>query len=442
MPVFFRDPRGDQFAPCRTLSDPIGLAQALARRKDSVLAARMDDGERPIRPDGVTDAGHFREAHGMVDAVLRPHPAAAKCHDREAQGARVDARDLARRSREDRLHQRRRGKMLCRRIEQVRRAAERHDHAGEAFRRSARGESLLDPAAGLFQIRRQAAEQQHLGAERDGDLMEARLAAAAGQVIERIGDLERIAGGARQRLVHVGEQRRGRQAGIIGDADERLRQRARLRRLGQEGAGAELHIHGKAVQAGRELLGQDRGSDQRQRFDRRRDVADGVEALVGRRQIGGLADDGAARLAHHLAEQRGVGLRDIAGHGVELVERAAGMAEAAAGDHRHVAATGRDGGRERQAHRVADAAGRMLVESRARQIVPVQHRAGIAHGERQRHSLLRGHVPEEHGHGEGRCLSLADRAVGQAGDELADVGVRQFAAVALGRDDLLREPHQ
>ena len=57
-----------------------------------------------------------------------------------------------------------------------------------------------------------------------------------------------------------------------------------------------------ASRPGRELLRQDRGGDQRNRFDRRGDVADGVEAAVGRREVGGLADDGAAGLAHDLAE--------------------------------------------------------------------------------------------------------------------------------------------
>ena len=67
-----------------------------------------------------------------------------------------------------------------------------------------------------------------------------------------------------------------------------------------------------------------------------------VEPPVGGREVGGLADDGAADLAHDAAEGVDVGLRDVAGDGVELVERAAGVAEAAAGDHRHEAAAGGD----------------------------------------------------------------------------------------------------
>ncbi len=45
----------------------------------------------------------------------------------------------------------------------------------------------------------------------------------AGQEVHRIADFERIAGGARQRLVHVGDQRRrSSMPGAVGDRDEAL----------------------------------------------------------------------------------------------------------------------------------------------------------------------------------------------------------------------------
>ena len=44
---------------------------------------------------------------------------------------------------------------------------------------------------------------------------------------------------------------------------DRLRQLARLIELGQEGARADLDVHDERVEAGGELLGQDRGDDQR-----------------------------------------------------------------------------------------------------------------------------------------------------------------------------------
>ena len=73
-----------------------------------------------------------------------------------------------------------------------------------------------------------------------------------------------------------------------------------------------------------------------------------------------------------------------AGNGIELVERAAGDAEAATGNHRHAEAEAREQRRERQRNLVADAAGGMFVHERARVFRKFQHVAGIAHGQGER----------------------------------------------------------
>ena len=117
-----------------------------------------------------------------------------------------------------------------------------------------------------------------------------------------LADLDRVAGRVAEALAHLGEQGRGRQARAVGDADDAAGQGlgALVRR--HEGAGAGLDVHDQRLQAAGELLGQDRGGDQRDALDRRGDVADGVEAAVGGREIVGLADDGAASLADDLAQ--------------------------------------------------------------------------------------------------------------------------------------------
>ena len=194
----------------------------------------------------------------------------------------------------------------------------------------------------------------------------------------------------------------------------------------------------RPCEAGGELLRQDRGGEEVERLDRAGDVADGVEAPVGRRELGGLADDGAAGLAHDAAKRLEVRLRDVARDRVHLVEGAAGVAEAASGDHRHEAAAGRDRGREHEADGVADAAGRVLVEDGAGQ-VPGEHRAGGGHGARQRDALRRRHAAEEHRHGEGRGLALGHRAGGEPVDEVGDLLFGERPPVALGADDLLGE---
>ena len=123
-------------------------------------------------------------------------------------------------------------------------------------------------------------------------------------------------------------------------------------------------------------------------------VADRVQPPVGRRQVAGLADDRAARVRDRRAQALGVGRREVAGDRLELVERAAGVAEAAAGDHRHRAAARGDHRREQQRDLVADAAGRVLVERGAGQpgLRPVEDLARAHHRAGQRDALVAGHA--------------------------------------------------
>ena len=253
-----------------------------------------------------------------------------------------------------------------------------------------------------------------------------------------MGHFQRIAGGRSERLAHVGNERGGGKASAIGDIDEALGQFLCVGHARHEGAGAHLHVEHEVAQPGGELLGEDGGSDERHGLDRRRHVADAIEAFVGRRQVRRLADDGAARFARRLAEEIKARLGGIAGDRVELVQRAASVTEAPARDHRHVTAAGGEHGCEHEREIVADAAGGMLVDHRARQI-PLQHGAGIAHGERQAHRLLAAHAAEEHRHGEGRDLPLGYGTRGEARDELLDVLAFQGCAIALPADQLLRQ---
>ena len=107
--------------------------------------------------------------------------------------------------------------------------------------------------------------------------------------------------------------------------------------------------------------------DQRDRLDGAGHVAQRVELLVGRRQPGaGRADHRAdvLELAQHLLVGQ---VGPPAGDRLELVEGAAGVAEAAAGQLRHRDPAGGDQRGQRQRDLVADAAGRVLVGGRPRQ---------------------------------------------------------------------------
>ena len=99
-------------------------------------------------------------------------------------------------------------------------------------------------------------------------------------------------------------------------------------------------------------------------------------------------------LAHRLRGSARSGRGVVAGDRLELVERAAGVAEPAAGDHRHGAAAGGHDRREQQADLVAHPAGRVLVEHRAGQagVRPVEHVARVASSRGEGDPLLGGHA--------------------------------------------------
>jgi hypothetical protein len=209
-------------------------------------------------------------------------------------------------------------------------------------------------------------------------------------------------------------------------------------RRGREGAAADLHVQHQALQPGGQLLGQDAGGDQRHRFDRGRHVANGVQPPVGRRQVGRRADDGAAAVAQRVAQPGITGVDGVARQRLQLVQRAAGVAQATPADHRHPGAAGGQHRCQHQADTVAHAAGAVLVQHRAGGVGPGQHPAAVAHGGRQGHGFVHRHAAQHDGHGHRAGLGVAEAAVDQALDEALDLWPVQCLAVALAADQLGR----
>ena len=138
------------------------------------------------------------------------------------------------------------------------------------------------------------------------------------------------------------------------------------------------------------------------------------------------------------------GCRDVAGDRLELVERAAGVAEAAPGNHRHEGAAGRQHRREHQADIVADAAGRMLVDHGPgrREIAPVEHDARVHHARASDATRSSMSMPRKNTAiaKAAACPSVTAPEVRPAMKASISRGVR-LAPVALGADDFLRQ-HQ
>ena len=244
-------------ASARRVPRPAGRRGAASRAAMSSIAsrARMDDGERPLGVDALADAGEVGQADGMVDRVLR-----AGCGRRRARRRRGRARASrsparcrrARRGRRATIGRRREMRARIRRGSRAGRRAPRP--CGRSARRRAPEAKRLRRSgrAPRLDVGGEAAEQQHLGAERDRHVVERGSRRRAGQVVDRVGDLERVAGGGGERLVHVGEQR----ASSAGRRRSRRRRgsrpaRARRSSVGHEGAGADLHVHDQAVEARR-----------------------------------------------------------------------------------------------------------------------------------------------------------------------------------------------
>ena len=312
----------------------------------------------------------------------------------------------------------------------------RLDHPREDPERGAGGELFPEQGAGGGFVRRGAGERQHRDGEAKDELPGV-VGAAAAEDLDGLEDLERVAGGAADGLVHRRDERLGVAPGAARDGEERVGEGAGVLGRPHERAGAALHVEDERRGALGELLGEDARGDERDGGDGARDVAQRVELAVGGGEAVGLADDRAADGRDDLAEARLGQAGVVAGDRLELVERAAGDAEAAAGDHRDGDAARGDERREGDRDLVADAAGGVLVGGGAAEAVPRERVAGAHHRVGEGERLGGRHPAEVDRHRERGHLVVREAAVGEPGDPLADVGLGERGAVALALDDPL-----
>ena len=294
-------PSGGERGARRVADARTPRATRAAARSARRRVARVDDRERPAaRADLLAEPGDVDEPDGVVDrpassrsrpppssstatptsrtAIARTRPVSLRVAPR-ARAARAAGGGRGRRAGRPGRRARRTCARSARR-RRPRRAPRRRRRAPPRRRRAAR---------------RAAAASAHSASVTSTS----RGSAARGWVsaLERLAHLDRVAGRAAEHLVHVGEQRLAGQPVAARDRDDRARQLGARSRLGHERARAGLDVHHERVEPGGELLRQDRGDDQRDRLDRAGRVAQRVEAAVGGRELGRLADDRAAGLA-------------------------------------------------------------------------------------------------------------------------------------------------
>ncbi len=263
--------------------------------------------------------------------------------------------------------------------------------------------------------------------------------ALAAQGRDRLADLERVPDRLAERLVHVGEHADDFAARMLPKLEHHLRELARVVDGLHERPVADLDVEHDRIGTGCDLLRHDARGDQRHVVDGRRHVAQPVEELVGRNEVRGLPDDRKPDLPHLLEE---LFLRELdpeTGDRLELVERAAGVAETAAAHLPEGNAARCDDRADGERRLVPHATGRVLVDNLASERrAEIDRLAAADHRVGQRERLFAVQALEEDRHAEGSHLVIGHVAPGIREHELGQLVPAELLAVALSPDQLRR----
>ena len=177
-------------------------------------------------------------------------------------------------------------------------------------------------------------------------------------------------------------------------------------------------------------------------IDRGRHVAEPVQELVGRYEVTGLPDDRETDVADLRDELVQSELGPVPRDRLELVERPAGMSEAAAAHLSERDAARCDDRPDGERRLVTDAACRMLVDDLAPELgTEVDRLAAANHRVGEHVGLARREPAEEHRHAERSHLVIGNLATGVAENQLRELVVRKLLAVPLALDELGRADH-
>ena len=265
-------------------------------------------------------------------------------------------------------------------------------------------------------------------------------AQARGRIVAQgaagFGHFQGVADGAAQRLVHIGDQGDHIAPGGAPDGHHFLGQLARLGVFGGEGAAAHFDIQHDALGAAGQLLAHDAGGNQGDAVDRRRHVTQGVELAIGRREVGTLSGEGESDLFYLRAHLRHAELVTETGDRFDLIQGAAGVAEAAAAHLDDGHATGGHQRQHDQRGRIAQTPGGMFIDGVGEQVGPIQLLARGSHRESEGGGFGAGHAAQEDGHEEGGGLVIGQLVARVGLDEMGDFAFAEGVAIALAGDDI------
>ena len=279
-------------------------------------------------------------------------------------------------------------------------------------------------------------DHQHVGGQRHAQLGEVGGAVSL-QGLNGLDDLQGVADGVAQRPVHVGDEGADSLACPLANIHHGLGQSAAVLLGLHEGTAARFHVQQDAIVIGGQLLAHDGGGDEGEGIHRGGYVAEGVEELVRRGEIGALPHDGDAYLIDNGFELGGGQISAEARNGLQFIHSATGMTQTAAAHLGHLdTQCGHDGG-DGQTGLVAHAAGGVLVHAEAVDSLEVEGITGIPDGHGEGGGFLGGHAAEVDRHAEGGGLVVGDLTGHVALHERADLGVGQSLSVSFLFDDVV-----
>ena len=240
---------------------------------------------------------------------------------------------------------------------------------------------------------------------------------------------EAVADAKAQRRIHIGNEGYRAAACAFTNSHHRLGKFDGIIQRLHERTAAGFDIEQDAVAACSELLAHDGRSNQGDTVNRCRHIAQGIEFLVGRRKIAGLANQADTAFIDRIEEFLAVKRRLVAGDGFELIHRTAGMTKAAAAHLGHLAAAGCDNRADNQGRLIADAARGMLVNLLASNCGEVNHIAGFCHHHRQLGDFMVRHAVEPNRHQHRGHLVVRDFALDIAINHELDFFIRQNLTV-------------
>ena len=210
---------------------------------------------------------------------------------------------------------------------------------------------------------------------------EARQVGRAGllQSLRDFHHFQSVANGIAERLVHVGDERLDLLVHAAANANHGLRQAAGFHLRLHEGTIANLHVEHEGIYAFRHLLRHDGRSDERYGFHGASDIAERVDAVIGRRHFVVLANKTEPEFSELSTELLHGQIGSEAGDGLQLVQGAAGVAQATSGNHRHHhASSGRDRSTD-QTGFIANPTRGVFIYFHSRDLGQRNHFAGLHH---------------------------------------------------------------